>query len=425
MIVTVNTKNRNIQPVTISAPPSKSVAHRLLILAALADKPSQLICRGTSDDIERTADCLNSMGAKIVRLDNSDVISVKPLQKPYISKCTLNVGESGSTLRFLIPVLGALGISAEIHMAGRLPDRPLEPLASELISHGMSIGKTVREVLNVSGQLAPGKYTIDGGVSSQYISGLLFALPMLGDSEIDITGNIESLPYIEMTVDALNLFGNHPKNTGHGYIITDKGFVSNGIQTVEGDYSGAAFMLCAGALTENGITVTGLNPVSRQGDMKVVELLREFGADITIDDSGVTAKRGKLRGIEIDSGDIPDLIPVLSVIAASAEGKTHIKNAGRLRIKESDRLAAVASLLGALGASVEEGSDYLTINGGKKLHGGKVEGFGDHRIVMSAAVASLLTDDDVTITDAQAISKSYPEFFADFEKCGIYVKKEQ
>ena len=250
MIVTVNTKNRNIQPVTISAPPSKSVAHRLLILAALADKPSQLIRRGTSDDIERTADCLNSMGAEIVRLDNSDVISVKPLQKPYISKCTLNVGESGSTLRFLIPVLGALGISAEIHMAGRLPDRPLEPLASELISHGMSIGKTVREVLNVSGQLAPGKYTIDGGVSSQYISGLLFALPMLGDSEIDITGNIESLPYIEMTVDVLNLFGNHPKNTGHVYIITDKGFVSNGIQTVEGDYSGAAFMLCAGALTE-------------------------------------------------------------------------------------------------------------------------------------------------------------------------------
>jgi len=425
MTVTINTKNKLNKSITVSAPPSKSVAHRLLILAALSDNPTQIICRGTSDDIERTTECLNGMGAEIKREPGSDIINVKPICKPYAEHCVIDAGESGSTLRFLIPVLGALGISADIRMHGRLPDRPLEPLASELMRHGMKIGKKEYDVLNVSGQLTAGKYTIDGGVSSQFISGLLFALPMIGNSEIDITGNIESLPYILMTVDALNSFGNHPENTGHGFIINKRGFTSSRHRTVEGDYSGAAFMLCAGALTDGGITVSGLNPVSRQGDMKVIEILRNFGANINVTGTEASAVKGNMTGLTIDAGDIPDLIPVLSVIAAASEGTTKVINAGRLRIKESDRLAAVSAMLTALGADITENEDSLIINGGRKLHGGTVNGCGDHRIVMSAAIAALLTDENVTITDAEAISKSYPEFFTDFAKCGIEILKEQ
>jgi len=425
MTVTVNSKNRINEPITISAPPSKSIAHRLLILASLSDNPTQIICRGTSDDIERTTECVNSMGADIKRGNDPDVISVKPISKPYRSSCTMDAGESGSTLRFLIPVLGALGISAKIKMHGRLPERPLEPLKSELIRHGMAIERTESDILSVSGKLSPGVYTIDGGVSSQFISGLLFALPMIGNSEINITGRIESLPYIEMTTDALSGFGNTPINTGHGFIIDKTGFTSPGTQHVEGDWSGAAFMLCAGALSEAGIEVTGLNHNSRQGDMKVIELLRRFGAQISQTEAGYSVKKGTLKAIDIDAGDIPDLIPILSVIAAAAEGKTCVYNAARLRIKESDRLAAVSSMLSALGADIEESDDTLIINGGKKLHGGKVNGYADHRIVMSAAAASILTDEDVTITDPNAISKSYPDFWNDFSKCGIEIHKEQ
>ena len=228
-----------------------------------------------------------------------------------------------------------------------------------------------------------------------------------------------------MTVDALGEFSNHPHNTGHGFIINKTGFKSPGTHRVEGDWSGAAFMLCAGALTESGIEVTGLNPNSRQGDKKTVEILRQFGADVKQTVNGFVSKTGNLNGIEIDAGDIPDLIPILSVAAAAANGTTHIYNAARLRIKESDRLAAVSDMLTALGAQVEEGEDSLTIHGGRRLHGGSVNGVNDHRIVMSAAVASIISDGAVTVTDAEAISKSYPEFWSDFNKCGAEIYKEQ
>ncbi len=423
MTVTVNAKNITKNTPIIAAPPSKSVAHRLLILAALADKPTEIVCRGTSDDIERTTDCLNAMGAEIVRIDGSDVISVKPITAKSTEICKLNAGESGSTLRFLLPVLGVLGLTAEIKMAGRLPERPIEPLASELMRHGMKIERTSPDALTVSGRLDSGKYTIDGGISSQFISGLLFALPVIGNCEIEITGKTESLPYIEMTLDAMREFGVVPTKTSTGFKIGVEKFKSTGRKAVEGDYSGAAFILAAGALTDSGIAVGGLNPTSRQGDMKIIDKLREIGANITVGET-VTARKGDLRGIEIDAVDIPDLVPILSVIASAAEGETRIVNAGRLRIKESDRLAAVSAMLRELGADVTEGDDYLTIRGGKPLKSGKVNGCRDHRIVMSAAVASLICYGEVTITDAEAISKSYPDFFDDLEKCKISVRKE-
>jgi len=407
--------------VTVSAPPSKSAAHRLLILAALADGKSEIVCRGSSADIDATIGCLNAMGADIVK--SGDRITVRPVV-PVSSTAELDVGESGSTLRFMLPVLGALGITARIKMHGRLPERPLEPLWSELIAHGMTMRRSAADELTVSGKLIPGNYSIDGGVSSQFITGLLFALPCLpGESRLDITGKRESVPYIEMTLAAQRRFGCALIDDGAGFTISACPYHA-GAYAVEGDYSGAAFMLCAGALTDAGVLVTGLTADSTQGDREILHLLREFGAEVTEEAEGIRVCRGNLRGMTVDARDIPDLVPIVSVIAAAAEGCTEIINAGRLRLKESDRLTAVADLLTTLGAQVEEKEDSLTIRGGKPLHGGLCNGYNDHRIVMSAAVAALICDGEVEITTPNAVAKSYPEFYEDLARFGLAVRKD-
>lgn len=416
MTVTL-TKTQSNERAAVSAPPSKSAAHRLLILAALSDCKSKILCRGSSLDIDATVSCLNSMGALIDKHD--DVISVTPIQNA--AEAHLDVGESGSTLRFLLPVLGALGINARITMHGRLPERPLEPLASQLISHGMTITRH-GSVLEVGGRLRAGDYTIDGGISSQFITGLMFALPLLkGGSRLNITGNRESVPYIEMTLAALNQFGVELHDDGSGFDIPSVKFKSRGEYRVEGDWSGAAFMMSAGALTESGVTVCGLSPHSTQGDRKVLDLLRRFGALVSENDEGITVCRGNMTGITIDARDIPDLVPVLSVVAAAAAGKTEIINAGRLRIKESDRIKSTCEMLKSLGVKAQEGAQSITITGGAPLSGGTVNGCNDHRIVMSAGVASLICEKAVTVTDCEATAKSYPGFWEDLEKTGVKV----
>lgn len=396
---------------TIPAIPSKSQAHRLLICAALAKTPTSLGCQGTSRDIEATAACLSAMGAQMTRTDGGFEIAPGPVQSP----CVLPCGESGSTLRFLLPVAAALGLDAAFPMEGRLSQRPLAPLDRELEAHGAVLSRPEPAVLHCGGQLRPGDYTLPGNVSSQYISGLLFALPLLdAPSTLTVTGTVESAPYIAMTLDALRQFGVEVSVENQVYHIPACGYQSPGRAAVEGDWSNAAFWLCAGALGR-GITVTGLNPNSLQGDKAVFDLLARFGAKT---EAGTAAASGPLRPLEIDAAAIPDLVPVLSVVAAAAPGTTRIYNAGRLRLKESDRLETVWRLLTHLGAEAEQTADGLLIHGGRPLTGGTVDSCNDHRIAMAAAVASTLCTGPVTVLDAGAVAKSYPRFWEDFKRLG-------
>ena len=358
---------------TIAAIASKSAAHRLYICAALADSPTEISCQSTSRDIEATKACLAAM-------KNGERL--------------LPCGESGSTLRFLLPVAAALGLEVDFLMEGRLPDRPLAPLDAQLEAHGVKLSRPRHELLHVSG--------------------LLFALPLLeGTSTLTVTGKVESAPYIAMTLDALGQFGIRPNLEHNVYTISPTPYVSPGTAVVEGDWSNAAFWLCAGALS-GPVTVTGLKPDSLQGDKEVFEILRRFGANTEQHGDAYTVCPGKLRAIDIDAAAIPDLVPVLSVVAAAAEGTTRIYNAGRLRIKESDRIKTVCAMLTNLGADVEETADGMLIHGGNALTGGTVDSANDHRIAMAAAIAATLCD--VTVLGAEAVSKSYPKFWSDYKK---------
>ena len=395
----------------VRIPASKSQAHRLLICAALGEKAVTLRCDGLSKDIEATANCLRGLGADIAV--DSDTLRITPIAKAQ--RGILPCGESGSTLRFLLPVAAALGAESTFHMEGRLPRRPLAPLDEQLQRHGITL-KREGDTLTCRGQLTSGAYTLPGNISSQYISGLLFALPLLeGDSTLHITETVESAAYIAMTEAALRMSGIAFEKEGQTYHIpgSQRYALPTALQ-VEGDWSNAAFFLCAGAFSPHGVTVTGLNDDSAQGDRAVVDILRRFGASVQETADSVTVRRGTLRGITVDAAAIPDLIPVLSVVAAAAEGETHIVNAGRLRLKESDRIATTAQLLRGLGGQVTELPDGLIIRGTHQLTGGTVDVCNDHRIAMSAAVASCLCAASVTVCGSECVAKSYPRFWEDY-----------
>lgn len=398
---------------SVRIPASKSQAHRLLICAALGAQPVTLRCDGVSADIAATARCLRALGADITDEGNG-TFRVAPIAGQMPAHAGLDCGESGSTLRFLLPVVGALGADVTFHMAGRLPERPLSPLDAVLTAHGMTLRRD-GALLHVSGRLLPGTYELPGDVSSQYISGLLMALPRLpGKSTLTVTGALESAGYIAMTEDALHLSGIRVQKDGRTYIIPGGQTPHLPAQCrVEGDWSNAAFFLCMGALSPAGVTVTGLAAASAQGDRAVLDVLRRFGADVQETQDAVTVRRGALHGITIDAAPIPDLIPVLSVVAALADGETQIVNAARLRLKESDRLESTAAMLRALGAQVLVHDSGLTITGCKTLTGGTVDPWRDHRIAMAAATAASGCTEPVTVRDSACTDKSYPRFWTD------------
>ena len=405
----------------VRAIPSKSQAHRALICAALADKPTTIECEGGSEDITATADCLSALEAKIER--EPDVYIVRPLKrKDNGNIASLPCGESGSTFRFMLPIVGALGRKASFILKGRLPERPLSPLYEELVRHGAELSPQGSVPFYASGRLTPGHYSLDAGVSSQFISGLLFALPLLdGNSELRLTGQAESFPYIDLTLAMLEIFGIQTEFKDNVFFIPGgQTYCSPGKAHVEGDWSNAAFWLSAGVVGKGNVTCTGLNLKSRQGDRAILDILAKFGASIEVKekDSAVTVSGGKLRGIEIDARDIPDLVPILAVVAAVAEGTTVIRNAARLRTKESDRLAAVNAVLRTLGTDTNETEDGLVIHGPSRFKGGQVSSCGDHRIAMSAAIAATLYEGPVVIQGAQAVNKSYPGFFDDLRSLG-------
>lgn len=399
----------------VHIPASKSQAHRMLLCAAMGENEVTLRCRGLSKDILATVACLKALGASVDA--EGEVLHLRPVSALPPGLCPLPCGESGSTLRFLLPLVGALGASAVFEREGRLPERPIEPLGRELCRNGMDI-RSDGARLYCSGQLRPGAFCLPGNISSQYISALLMTLPLLeGESTLRIEDTLESAAYVAMTEEVLRLGGVRTEKTGYGYRIPGGQRCRFAPElSVEGDYSNAAFFLCAGALSERGIRVTGLDPQSRQGDRAIVPLLEEMGAQVASDGSSVTVKRAALHGITIDASPIPDLIPVLSVVATAASGETRVIHAQRLRLKESDRLHSTTQMLRALGAEAEELPDGLVIRGGRTLAGGTVDACGDHRIAMSAAVAGGICRGAVTICGSECVQKSYPDFWTDFQQ---------
>ena len=398
----------------ITAIPSKSVAHRMLICAALADGPTTLRIPKTSDDIDATADCLRALGAAIT-VNNEDYIVEPIAQIENIPQ--LDCGESGSTLRFLLPVAAAAADRCRFDGHGRLPERPLSDLTDAMKEHGVSFDGE-KLPFTIGGRLRGGIYRLPGNVSSQYITGLLLALPLCEeDSVIELTTALESASYIDITLSVLKTFGITVHCERNRYIIQGKQvFRSPGTLPVEGDWSNAAFFLTAAALN-NDITMTGLNPNSAQGDRKIIALLEQLGAVTQKDNGRLTLRSDELKGCTIDIQDTPDLLPVLSVAAAFAQGKTTFINAARLRLKESDRLASSAAMIENLGGRAEVGEDELTVYG-TGLIGGTVESCNDHRIAMSAAVAATRCSKPVTILNAEAVKKSYPGFYNDYNKTG-------
>ena len=353
-----------------------------------------------------------ALGAKI-EAEADGLWSEPPAVSP--AQAALDAGESGSTLRFLLPVLGALGVRAQIRMHGRLPERPLSPLWELLEAHGMQLRRE-DDLLHVCGQLQAGSYALPGNVSSQFVSGLLFALPLLAeDSVLTVTGQLQSARYVAMTEQALRAAGIHFEKNGQCWTIPGgQRYAAPDRQLVEGDWSNTAFFLCMGALSKEGVTVEGLNLQSSQGDRGVLDVLRRFGAEVTEHGDAVTVRRGALHGVTINAAPIPDLIPVLSVVASVAEGETRVENAYRLRLKESDRLKSTANLLRALGGQVEEKEDGLAITGVPALHGGAVETQNDHRLAMSAATAACAATGEITVDNDGCVAKSYPRFWEDF-----------
>ncbi len=391
---------------TVKIPPSKSEVHRLLICAALSDKTTIIHCDGINEDIEATVSSLTSLGADISF--KGGIFTVNPI-KNVPENPVLHCRESGSTLRFLLPLTASFGKNASFITEGRLGDRPLSPLKEALEGAGVSFTKNGNEI-KVSGKCEKSSYSIAGNVSSQFISGLIFMLTKTG-GEIEITEKAESRSYIEMTIDALRLFG-CDVSFRDSIITVPKTcpLISPEKAEAGGDWSNGAFFLSAGAIGKEKISVSGLNINSTQGDRKIIDILREYGAEIKVSAEGITACPSSLHGINIDARDMPDLVPVLSVVAANAEGTTVIKNCSRLRLKESDRIEAVYNMIKNLGGKITVEDDNIIIEG-SPLTGGEIDSVNDHRIAMSGAVASFCTEYPVTINGAEAVKKSYPSFW--------------
>lgn len=419
---------------SIAAIPSKSMAHRLLTLAALCQGITDVTLAESSEDIDATLRCVTSLGASLGRTRSG--LRIVPLTVRGAKRnASLDVGESGSTLRFLLPIVAALGRGASMVGHGRLAERPLAPLDEQLIAHGVSLSPRGSFPLEVSGTLAPGRFTLPGTVSSQFVSGLLMAAPLLdGTVEVAVSEPVESRGYINLTIDALRVFGVevHEKPQAidgipHRVYTIDGSaqLVSPGTCLVEGDWSNAAFWLAAGALGSAPLSVTGLNAQSHQGDRAIMAALSLLGARIGRGSGAVTAARDTPHGHTIDVSAIPDLAAPLAAVAATAPGTTRLTGAARLRLKESDRLETIRATITALGGQASIDADDLVIEGVEALAGGMVDAAHDHRIAMMAAICAAEATGTTTICGAECVAKSYPRFFSDFRALGGIAEERQ
>lgn len=395
---------------TVEAIPSKSFAHRILLCAALCGGETVVSGLYPSEDVLATVRCIRALGVDV----RYDGVSRAVLSgRPNVSSATFDCGESGSTLRFLLPIVAALGIDGTFCGKGRLSERPIESLMEALRSCGV---KTERNPLTVSGKLTSDVVKVDGSLSSQFVSGLLLALSIdEAPKKLIVTGKKVSESYIKITLSVLRAFGVDWDKTSDGYEKKGGKIKRLPAVSVEGDWSNAAFFLVAGAIGKGPVTVKGVSDVTEQGDAVVVDCLRAFGAKTECDKNGATVFPSDLHGAEIDLTDCPDLAPALAVVAAFADGKSVFSGVDRLKIKESDRLQSIIEMLKNVGIRAEENGEKLTIFGGKPT-AGKHDGKGDHRMVMAETVLCSVTGGEVAGIDA--VNKSYPGFFADYTKLG-------
>lgn len=400
---------------SVTVPCSKSAAHRAILCAALADGESVLSPIAESNDIHVTAQAACALGAEIT--EDGGVWRVVGGCPPQ-ARAEIDCGESGSSLRFLVPICAARGMNATFTGHGRLPERPIGIYLDLLHAHGVACRTEGGLPLSINGLLKPGEFILSGNISSQFITGLLLACPLLeGESSIRLSSPLESAGYVDMTLEAMRAFGVQVNTLENGWHVPGGQPYQARCFDVEGDWSQAAFFLAAGALG-GSLSIDGLRRDSAQGDRAAESLFAAFGAKIAWKEETLCINPGNLYGMDIDAAQIPDLVPILAVTAALARGRTRIYNAARLRIKESDRLAAMADGLNRLGARVQETPDGLLIDGVQSLRGGDVFGYNDHRVVMALSIAALRADGPVTISDADSIRKSYPAFFEDYNRLG-------
>ncbi len=394
----------------VLAPPSKSYAHRYIISAFLSKQAGFIKNVGNCKDVLATLTALSSVGLNY-SLDTSGVeLSFKEIEKTPI----LNCFESGSTLRFLIPVISALGIKCEFTGSEKLLSRPILELTKCLNENGAEI-----DGFKLNGKLRSGEFRLNGSISSQFISGLLFALPLLdGDSKIVILGETVSLDYINVTLSVLREFNIKAIKTDYGYFVKgNQAYIMPKTRAVEGDYSGASFLMALGALSPRGVKVLGLNKNTSQGDKKAVQILKEFGALVEEVEGGYFIKKGELNGISVDMENVPDIVQILSVVASFANGVTTFKNVSRLKIKESDRIAGIIKNLALAGVKAKYDGADLKIYGAEPK-GGVFLGDNDHRTVMSMAVLATFAKGSSQIIGAEAVDKSYTDFFKDYVSLG-------
>jgi len=406
--------------------PSKSMAHRLVLCALLAEGASEIDNIVLSDDIKATLGACESLGAS-VRIEDSTVFSgrkrviITSKGQIRVVKPVIDCFESGTTARFIIPVSRLCADPVTLTGRGRLVTRPFDIYKSLLPGKGVNYTDEGGKMpIGLEGRLMPGDYDIRGDVSSQFISGLLMALPFLDeDSRIRIIGPLESRPYVEMTIDTLKRFGitiEHSEDCSM-FRISGRQKAAACSLAVEGDWSQAAFFCVLGAISGE-VSIDGLNRDSLQGDRIILDFVRSMGARTVWNNGTLEISPGTLNSICVDASQCPDLVPAVAVAAALCPGESVIKNAQRLRLKESDRLSAVCSELNKLGARVEENRDGLVIHGVEHFTGAGVDGWNDHRIVMALAIASSRSTGPVEISGFEAVSKSYPEFWQDFRLLG-------
>jgi len=412
----------------VAAPPSKSYTHRALILASLAAGASLIENPLLSDDTRYTIDACRALGAEIELRDDS--LAVKGTGgKICLRKQKIFAGNSGSTIRMIAP-LAALG-KTKVILDGdsRLHQRPMGDLLSALQSlgvHARSLNNNSCPPIEIQGgEFRANQVTLSGETSSQPVSALLMAAPYTKEGlSIRIAGGLRSRPYIDITLDTMRAFGVAAVNRDYREFIVEGSQVYKARRyRIEGDYSSAAYFLAAGAIGGKPVSLTNLNKSSVQGDRHLLNILTEMGASVDYDKDSVKVYRsGALKGVNIDLGDYPDLVPTLAVVAAFAEGKTEITNIGHLKFKESDRLESTAAELNKMNIKTEVGGDTMVIYGGKPK-GAEIDAHNDHRLVMSLSIAALFTEGGCSINGAEALTKSYPRFFADLLKLGARVEE--
>ena len=408
---------------SVVIPPSKSLSHRAIIAASLAKGKSKISNVMYSNDIKATINAMRACGAKIEEykdyliIEGSDVIRKESI---------IDANESGSTIRFMIPI--ALVSNEEITFVGKnhLVKRPLDTFLEIFDKQGIKYERGEDYLpLKVNGGLKSGEFTVRGDISSQFITGLLYALPLLdGDSVIHISTEMESKGYIDLTIDILKMFGIEIENRNYQeYYIKGNQKYKPCDYTIEGDYSQSAFFLVANALGAD-IKLLAMEEKSHQGDKKIINDMNDFGFSTKfINDELVIDKKNPHSAI-IDFSQSPDLGPALTVLASLVPGKSEFINAGRLRIKECDRITCMKEEINKLGGNVEELPDGMIINGVNKLQGGVVDSHNDHRVAMSLAMATLKMDGELKILNASSVSKSFPNFWEVFENLGGKVRYE-